>query len=109
MDYQLYRTSTLGNTLQDTLDELIQRGEITPVLARTVLQQFDKSTTEAIKQNAKSRLTFKGTQLHSYQFCDNVWTLRLKDVTFSEKTEILKVDKVKIVACECKGENNEKK
>lgn len=33
MSYQLYRNTTLGNTLQESLDELISYGQITPQLA----------------------------------------------------------------------------
>ncbi|KAH8272975.1 hypothetical protein KR018_007296, partial [Drosophila ironensis] len=43
MSYQLYRNTTLGNTLQESLDDLIHYGQITPGLAFKVLLQFDKS------------------------------------------------------------------
>lgn len=33
MSYQLYRNTTIGNTLQESLDELISYGQITPQLA----------------------------------------------------------------------------
>ena len=42
MSYQLYRNTTLGNSLQESLDELIQSQQITPQLALQVLLQFDK-------------------------------------------------------------------
>ncbi|KFO87503.1 Transcription initiation factor IIA subunit 2, partial [Buceros rhinoceros silvestris] len=41
--YQLYRNTTLGNSLQESLDELIQSQQITPQLALQVLLQFDKA------------------------------------------------------------------
>ncbi|BFF90552.1 transcription initiation factor IIA subunit 2-like [Drosophila madeirensis] len=109
MAYQLYRTSTLGATLQETLDELVQKGDMTPALARTVLLQYDKSMNEGLKQKAKSQLAFKATKLQSYQMCDNVWTLKLKDVEFREKDKVLHVDKVKIVACVAEEEKTNKK
>uniref|UniRef100_A0A3Q0SZH9 Transcription initiation factor IIA subunit 2 n=1 Tax=Amphilophus citrinellus TaxID=61819 RepID=A0A3Q0SZH9_AMPCI len=67
MAYQLYRNTTLGNSLQESLDELIQGS------------------------------------LNTYRFCDNVWTFVLNDVEFREVTELVKVDKVKIVACDGKN------
>ena len=42
--------------------------------------------------------------LNTYRFCDNVWTFVLENVEFREVQEIAKVDKVKIVACDGKGE-----
>uniref|UniRef100_A0A2K5QT49 Transcription initiation factor IIA gamma chain n=4 Tax=Platyrrhini TaxID=9479 RepID=A0A2K5QT49_CEBIM len=67
MAYQLYRNTTLGNSLQESLDELIQGA------------------------------------LNTYRFCDNVWTFVLNDVEFREVTELIKVEKVKIVACDGKN------
>ena len=41
--------------------------------------------------------------LNTYRFCDNVWTFVLNDVEFREVTDLVKVDKVKIVACDGKS------
>ena len=40
--FELYRKSTMGVTLTEALDELVQNGSIPPALALKVLQQFDK-------------------------------------------------------------------
>ncbi|KAL5283998.1 GTF2A2 family protein [Megaselia abdita] len=103
MSYQLYRNTTLGNTLQESLDEFIQYGQITPQLAFKVLLQFDKCINNALNQKVKARVTFKASKLNTYRFCDNVWTLMLNDVEFREVHEFEKVDKVKIVACDGKS------
>ncbi|KRT82408.1 hypothetical protein AMK59_4889, partial [Oryctes borbonicus] len=121
MSYQLYRNTTLGHTLQESLDELIQvnnclflcmytdycvllqYGQITPQLACKVLLQFDKSINQTLATRVKSRLTFKASKLNTYRFCDNVWTFMLNDVEFREVQEITRIDKVKIVACDGKN------
>ncbi|KAF5280425.1 hypothetical protein FQR65_LT03234 [Abscondita terminalis] len=103
MSYQLYRNTTLGHTLQESLDELIQYGQITPQLGSKVLLQFDKSINQMLATRVKSRLTFKAAKLHTYRFCDNVWTFMLNDVEFREVQEVTKIDKVKIVACDGKN------
>ncbi|XP_039578799.1 transcription initiation factor IIA subunit 2 isoform X1 [Passer montanus] len=125
MAYQLYRNTTLGNSLQESLDELIQVGghrlikaevciqtalsflieisqQITPQLALQVLLQFDKAINSALAQRVRNRVNFRGS-LNTYRFCDNVWTFVLNDVEFREVTELVKVDKVKIVACDGKN------
>ena len=101
MSYQLYRNTTLGNTLQESLDELIQSQQITPQLALQVLLQFDKSINNALASKVKNRVTFKG-RLNTYRFCDNVWTFVLNNASFREVGDSVKVDKVKIVACDGK-------
>lgn len=47
--------------------------------------------------------------LNTYRFCDNVWTFVLNDVEFREVTDLVKVDKVKIVACDGKSESTQSK
>lgn len=102
MSYQLYRNTTLGHTLQESLDELIQCGQITPDLALKVLLQFDKAINSALSSRVNKRVTFKA-KLNTYRFCDNVWTFVLTDAEFREGAEQIRVDKVKIVACDGKG------
>jgi len=59
MSYQLYRNTTLGHTLQESLDEFVQCLQITPQLALKVLLQFDKTINNALANKVKTRLTFK--------------------------------------------------
>jgi len=102
--YELYRKSTVGTTLEETLEDL---GELIPsALAEKIRLQFDKSISEALATKVKSKTTFKG-HLHTYRFCDNVWTFILDNPTFrtDNSGEIINSDKVKIVACDGKAQN----
>jgi len=103
MSYQLYRNTTLGHTLQEALDELMQLQLLSPTLALKVLLQFDKSINTALNTRVKTKLNFKAEKLNTYRFCDNVWTFMLNDVDFKELSEFGTVDRVKIVACDAKA------
>lgn len=103
MSYQLYRNTTLGHTLQETLDELMQMQMLSPSLALKVLLQFDRSINTALGTRVKTRLNFRAEKLNTYRFCDNVWTFMLNDVEFKEVSELSKIDRVKIVACDAKS------
>jgi transcription initiation factor TFIIA small subunit len=103
MSYQLYRNTTLGHTLQEALDELMQMQMLSPALALRVLIQFDKSINSALNTRVKNKLNFKAEKLNTYRFCDNVWTFMLNDVEFREINELGKIDRVKIVACDAKS------
>lgn len=107
MSYQLYRNTTLGNTLQESIDEMIQYGQITPALGMKILLQFDKSVNNSLATRVKSKITFKAGKMDTYRFCDNVWTFMLSDVEFKETQEIAKVGKLKIVACDGKSVTDE--
>ena len=102
MTYELYRNTTLGHTLQEALDELVGSGQISQSLAFKVLQQYDKSVSDAFATRIKGRVAFTAGRLMTYRYCDCVWTLVLKDVEFQEIHNMANVDKVKIVACETK-------
>lgn len=50
---------SIGMQLTDALDELIQSGHINPILAMKVLEQFDKSISETLANNVKSKGNIK--------------------------------------------------
>ncbi|XP_022773021.1 transcription initiation factor IIA subunit 2-like isoform X2 [Durio zibethinus] len=82
--FELYRRSTIGMCLTETLDEMVSNGTLSPELAIEVLVQFDKG------------------HLHTYRFCDNVWTFILQGASFKSEDFVQNVDRVKIVACDSK-------
>ena len=50
---------SLGLSLTDTLDDLINEGRIEPQLAMKILSTFDKVITEVLADKVRARLTFK--------------------------------------------------
>ena len=99
--YELYRRSTLGTALTDTLDELIQEGSLDPQMAMKVLAQFDESIAEALNTKVRSRANLKG-HLYEYRFCDDVWTFVIDNAVFRFDNETSSSPRVKIVACSAK-------
>ncbi|RLM99671.1 hypothetical protein C2845_PM06G09640 [Panicum miliaceum] len=119
--FELYRRSTIGMCLTETLDEMVSSGTLSPELAIQVLVQFDKSMTDALENQVKSKVNIKTSaaplslnlslplfvecpkgHLHTYRFCDNVWTFILTDAQFKNEETTEQVGKVKIVACDSK-------
>ncbi|GAA6009086.1 hypothetical protein JCM11491_005742 [Sporobolomyces phaffii] len=100
--YQLYRRSSLGNALVEALDELINSGHINPQLALQTLAQFDKSASQAINKEVKTKSSVKA-HLNTYRLCDEVWTFVLQNPTFklegSSNEVVTGLGKCKIVAC----------
>ncbi|CAN8102370.1 unnamed protein product [Discula destructiva] len=101
--YELYRRSSIGATLTDTLDDLIQSHRIDPQLAMKILSNFDRAVADTLQDKVKARLSFKGS-LDTYRFCDEVWTFLIKNVSFKMEAGSAPVvaDKVKIVSCNAK-------
>lgn len=96
--YELYRRSTIGMTLTDALDDLIQSQLLTPQLAVKVLIQFDQSMAEALNQKLRTRASIKG-KLNVYRFCDDVWTFQVNRCMMKVDDETVNVNRLKIVAC----------
>ncbi|UJR12061.1 hypothetical protein I4U23_016239 [Adineta vaga] len=112
-NYQLYRKTTLGTTLQEILDQMISSGQLTEKAAGIVLSEFDRAINLAVDKRINKKIHFSA-KLSTYRFCDNVWTFELKDFLVKESNQgqhntaaptpqIPRVDKVKIVACEAKS------
>lgn len=100
--YELYRGSSIGLSLTDTLDDLINEGRIEPQLAMKILSTFDRVITEVLADKVQVKLSFKG-HLDTYRFCDEVWTFLIKDVNFKlDNQSTVFADKVKIVSCNSK-------
>ncbi|KAI3889056.1 hypothetical protein MKX03_012489 [Papaver bracteatum] len=89
---ELYRSSTVGMCLIETLNEMVYN---------QVLTQFDESMLEALRTQVKSKVTIKG-HLHSYWSHDDVWELILRDAVFKNEEGKQNVGKAKIVACNSK-------
>jgi hypothetical protein len=51
--------TSLGLSLTDTLDDLINEGRIEPQLAMKILSTFDRVITEVLADKVRTRLTFK--------------------------------------------------
>lgn len=65
-----YRKSSIGQALEETCEELLEASKITPELKVDIMNQFDKSINEALK-NVKNKVTFKVKTLpknHVHQF-----------------------------------------
>ncbi|XP_038715585.1 transcription initiation factor IIA subunit 2-like isoform X1 [Tripterygium wilfordii] len=99
--FELYRRSTIGTCLTETLDGMVENGTLTPELAIQVLIQFDKSMTEALELQVKTKVSIKG-HLHTYRFCDSTWTFILQDAVFKSGDSQENVSRVKMVACDSK-------
>jgi hypothetical protein len=50
---------SIGLSLTDTLDDLINDGRIEPQLAMKILANFDRAITEVLADKVKARLNFK--------------------------------------------------
>ncbi|KAF1821415.1 transcription initiation factor IIA gamma chain [Dissoconium aciculare CBS 342.82] len=100
--YELYRGTSIGIALADTLDDLISSRRIEPQLAMRIMSNFDQSIAQVLNEKVKARVSFKG-HLDVYRFCDEVWTFVIKDVNFRlDNSQTMKAEKVKIVACQSK-------
>ena len=108
--YQIYRSTTIGLALDDTLRELVQRQIFTPRIVHYIFEIFDqiinqKLTSRSVKGKKECCLVFKG-HLSSYRACDQVWTLLFDSLIFTSNTDsswkmtlTSENDKVKIITC----------
>ncbi|GMR43291.1 hypothetical protein PMAYCL1PPCAC_13486, partial [Pristionchus mayeri] len=97
--YQLYRNTTVGQALQQTLNDFQAEDIISRALAERVMATFDKVINKTLNTKAKNKMNFKAEKLRAYRFCDNVWTFVMEKVEFREAITAPK-ERLKIVACD---------
>ena len=108
--YQIYRSTTIGIALDNTLGELTNRQILTPRVVQYILGVFDQIINQklislSVKEKEELCFLFKG-HLLSYRACDQAWTLLFDSLTFTLKTDPLwnmtltgQNKKIKIIAC----------
>ncbi|XP_050214147.1 transcription initiation factor IIA subunit 2-like [Mercurialis annua] len=96
---EIYRRSTIGMCLIETLDAMVQSGTLSPDLAIQTLVQFDKSMIGALESQpqVKSKLSVKG-HLHTFRLVGGVWTFILQDALLKNGDSQENAGRVKIVA-----------
>ncbi|KAI3647046.1 hypothetical protein MP228_007267 [Amoeboaphelidium protococcarum] len=113
--YELYRHTSVGVALTDALDELIRSQQITPLLARKIILQFDKSMTEALSTKTCNKVNLKQGQMDNYNYLDDVWTFELSKpafkVLFDKRPDgvVEAAGPVKLIACNSKRSNDGQK
>lgn len=105
---ELYRRSTLGQTLEATLDEMVDSGEISPAVAMRAMEQFDESVGRVFagRTRAQPNTPFRDQKTKItgsckwYRSVEQVWTFVLKNATF--RTPMPTGQTEHIVVPECK-------
>ncbi|KAH7827454.1 Transcription initiation factor TFIIA small subunit [Monocercomonoides exilis] len=98
-DY-LYRQSTIGRSLIESLSEMIEQGFYSPEEADMILAKYDESIARRIGTGMDVKCAVRG-HLHSYQTCDGITTLDVDNgVTFKCGSETVNVGTVKFVCCQ---------
>jgi len=96
----IYRNTSLGIALTNTLDDMVAAELISSKLGQFVVTEFDKAMLAELER-VKTKCTFKG-ECHNFKYCDDVWHFFLQEAQFRTNTETISVDHVKLVAVDAK-------
>jgi len=81
-----YRKTTLFKALEETLEEMTSQGLLTTEVADIIVAEFDRSINAALNKHVGRSIEFKA-DLDVYRFCDDLWTLMLKNISISESNK----------------------
>ncbi|PNW77147.1 hypothetical protein CHLRE_10g424150v5 [Chlamydomonas reinhardtii] len=116
MSFQIYRNTSVGESLMETIEQMAQEEKLTEEIALAVLKQFDTSMSKAIKEFVTGKATMKAN-MKTYHYYENVWTFSLEKVEFKlnqagngsmNGAQSLACDTAKVVVVDAKlgeGEN----
>eukprot|EP01025_Chloroclados_australasicus_P047351 TRINITY_DN5289_c0_g1_i1.p3 TRINITY_DN5289_c0_g1~~TRINITY_DN5289_c0_g1_i1.p3 ORF type:complete len:122 (-),score=10.50 TRINITY_DN5289_c0_g1_i1:254-619(-) len=109
---ELYRQTTLGMTLIETIAELISEDKLPDngELGIRILTEFDQTIAQAFEKKVPSKAKIE-SRLSTYRYIDSMWTFELTDAkvkvngsgqgSFTNVPEI-KADKIKIICVDKK-------
>lgn len=97
--FQFYRESNIGKAFQDTIEEKINSQVITPQQGNALLEKFDNAVYAVFNGGVHSKMNFRAT-IENYKHYADVWTFVVKKFAMTINDELVRADKVKIVACD---------
>ena len=99
MSISLYRQCKIGETLKESLNDLVNDNKIQDKLRLDVLKKFDEVMCEEISKFQKSKCSMKGN-VKSYKHCDDIWIFVVDNVYLRTDSENFQSEKLKIIACD---------
>ena len=99
MSLALYRQSSLGNSLQEVLNELQKEKNLSDEMVKKSMEIFDKCICEELSKIQKSKASIKA-RVTSFRNCDDIWIFYGKDATIKTDKETLTSNKLKIITCD---------
>jgi len=98
--YSHYQQSSLGVSLREALQDMIDGDEISEENAVRTLRLFDQSVNTRLDEiSDKNKASFRG-HLHTYRNVDNVWTFVLENARVVVDDEVTRVGRLKVIACD---------
>ena len=98
-NYEFYRASSIGDTLMETLDDLVNAHRISSDQALMILHNFDRVIAQVLSTELKATTMIKGKIKH-YNQVEEVWTFVLKTATFMTRENGQKMDQVRVLTAE---------
>eukprot|EP00179_Madagascaria_erythrocladioides_P004885 CAMPEP_0198322308 /NCGR_PEP_ID=MMETSP1450-20131203/10818_1 /TAXON_ID=753684 ORGANISM="Madagascaria erythrocladiodes, Strain CCMP3234" /NCGR_SAMPLE_ID=MMETSP1450 /ASSEMBLY_ACC=CAM_ASM_001115 /LENGTH=114 /DNA_ID=CAMNT_0044025917 /DNA_START=29 /DNA_END=373 /DNA_ORIENTATION=- len=77
----LYKESTVGQALQDTIEEMKEEGALDDEAGELLLEHLGKAVLNVLSNKVTNKATLKG-KLKEYKNVDNIWRLVIKDAIF---------------------------
>ena len=101
MSLALYRQSSLGNSLQEVLNELQKEKNLSDEMVKKSMEIFDKCICEELSKIQKSKASIKA-RVTSFRNCDDIWIFYGKNIKIKidSKSNCDEYEKLKIVACD---------
>ena len=100
----LYRSCKIGETLKQSLKELVNENKIPDYLSEKVLAIFDSVMCEEIPKKQKNKCNIKGS-VKTYKHCDDIWIFTVDNAYLRTDTENFQSERLRVVACDYNMKN----
>ena len=97
----LYRFTSLGESLKETLDHFVSNKQIDQELSEAFLECFESKFLKVVSEKATKSCTLKG-HLNTYKHLPDVWRLWIENAKIATETEAISSRMLNIVAVNAK-------
>ena len=96
--FSIYRMTTLGKALNESLKELQAENEIREDLSKKVMDEFDKVILQEFEKLPQNQKYVLNAKCNNYNNCDDVWKFILVNCSIKGENFLLDSKSCKIVA-----------
>jgi len=94
----LYRSSTLGLTLAQSVEDLVEEDLLDPEISEHIMSTFDSVVAKTFDESIRARMTIEG-ELKTYRCLENSWELQVNNATAHLDGDVEYVPELLIFAC----------
>jgi transcription initiation factor TFIIA small subunit len=92
----LYRYTTIAECLEETIDQFVSRGQLSPEMKARFMEVFDAKIEQVLSDKTTLQCSLRGS-LHTYRQLNSVWTFFIQNAQIISNKDTFNAKMLRIV------------